>query len=218
MAAKTSKTTNPSDIYANMKALYSPTGSFMSGIQATLDRLGKKTNAQGMSNLIGSGLAGTSMAGNLATAFAEDVAAPQLAEAETRRIGALTDIMGQEANYWAGVNQRNAAAQNQINMMSRPKSNMPSIFDHAQQPSNSSVVNPQPGPSLIQGSGYGQAPSTSSFPSVNVGEVSDSIMPASLRGAVQSEPNWVTINGKKYTQNANGQFVNSAGTPLGLSR
>lgn len=216
MATKTNKaSTKPSDIYAQMKALYSPAGSFMSGIQASLDRLGKKANAQGMSNLIGSGLAGTSMAGNLSTAFAEDVAAPQLLQAESQRIGALTNIMGQEANYYANLPENIYGTTTTI-----APSKMGSIFSQPSSASKDTSYDQRMAEwraGGMSGNNRGGSPS-SSYPSVNVGEVSDSIMPASLRGAVQSEPNWVTINGKKYTQNANGQFVNSAGTPLGLAR
>lgn len=211
------KVTKPSDIYAQMKALYAPEGSFMSGIQASLDRLGKKANAQGMSNLIGSGLAGTSMAGNLATAFAEDVAAPILAQAESERIGRLSDIMGQEANYFANLPENRMGTTTTI----APSRLTSSAFIPASNTRTAAQSDYDARMAAWRAggmSGNNTGSSVSSLPSVNVGEVSDSIMPASLRGAVQTTPNWVTINGKKYTQDANGQFVNAQGIPLGLAR
>jgi hypothetical protein len=205
--------------------LYDQNGSFTSGVQAQLDRLGKKTMASGMANLVNSGMAGTSLPGNMANKFAEETAAPALAGIEAQRISGLagayqnqqqlelqrraglTGVMGQEASYWANLDNQNANRSSQ-NWPQTPLGG--SIFDTSKQ-GGSPGGGSQPGPSLIQGSGFGQ--NQTPYASLNLGEGGNNTLPMSLRSAV--EPNWVTINGKQYQQDPNSGQWN---IPLGMAK
>jgi hypothetical protein len=208
-----------------LKALYAPGGGYTAGIEAQLARLGKKTMATGMSNLVNSGMAGSSLPGNLANKFAEETAAPTLASAEQGRIAGLsgvmnqqaqlelqrraglTGVMGQEASYWANLYNQNANRSS--NWPSTPLGG--SIFD--KQPSGGGSSTPQPqGDTTVYGAGFNHNPS-SAYPSVNVGDTNQSILPSSLRSAI--EPNWVDVNGRRFTEDANGNYM-SGNTPLGL--
>jgi hypothetical protein len=196
--------TKPSDIYAQMKAQYSPTGGYMSGVKSQLDRLGKQSMARGMSNLVSSGLASTTVAGGLANAFAEDVAAPRLAQAETDRIGRLTDIMGQEANYYANLPENRMLSTTTI----APSKLISSAFAQAPQgmtPAQQDYEQQMAAWRNRGMEGNSSAKTSSSLPTLNLGNDSDMAMPQSLRSAMP-EQNWVTINGKKYTADASGNY------------
>jgi len=203
--------TKPSDIYAQMKALYAPGGSYLSGIQAQLDRLGKQSVAKGMSNLVSSGLAGTSVAGGLANAFAEDVAAPRLAQAETERIGRLTDIMGQEASYYANLPENRIGTVTTI----APSKLTSSAFAPVSQGVSRAQQDYEQQMAAWRARGMegNSSAKSSALPTLNLGNNDDIAMPQSLRSAMP-ESNWVTINGKKYTQDTNGQW----NIPLGLAK
>jgi hypothetical protein len=180
--------------------------------------------ASGMSNLINSGMAGTSLPGNLANAFAEETAAPALAGIEAQRISGLADayrnqqqlelqrraglagVMGQEADYWANLNNRNSVIRNNY-----PRTPLGGgIFNTSSTTRNSSSGSSRPsGDTTIYGAGFGQTP----YASLNLGEGPSPTLPMSLRAAV--EPNWVTINGKQYQQDPNSGQWN---IPLGMAK
>ena len=75
--------------------LYGTGQDFMKGVEASLSRLQTKTMSAGMQNLVSSGLAGTTMAGNLASAFAEETVAPALLQANAQRVQSLADLFMQ---------------------------------------------------------------------------------------------------------------------------
>lgn len=84
-------------LYEQAKAIYAPSGKYMAGIEATVERGEKKAVAGGMQGLAAAGLAGTSMMGGLAKKYQEEVAMPTLAAATTQRLQALAGIMSEEA-------------------------------------------------------------------------------------------------------------------------
>ena len=65
-----------SSLYATARRMYAPGGEYMAGTEAGLERGQKKAVATGMQNLAASGMAGTSLAGNIGQMYEEDVAAP----------------------------------------------------------------------------------------------------------------------------------------------
>ena len=47
---------------------------------------------------------------------------------------------------------------------------------------------------------------SSSVPTLNLGSDNDVAMPQSLRSTMTSEPNWVVINGQRFTEGSNGKY------------
>jgi len=76
---------------------YQPGGGYGAGVEAGLDRGRTQSMASGMNALIGSGLAGTTMAAGLGKKYEEEVAAPTRAGVESTRaqnLAALNMAMG----------------------------------------------------------------------------------------------------------------------------
>jgi hypothetical protein len=71
---------------------YRPGGSFGAGIEAGLGRARTRFMSSGMQNLVSAGLAGTTMGAGLAGKFAEEVAAPTIAGAESERARRLSSL------------------------------------------------------------------------------------------------------------------------------
>lgn len=84
-------------LFEQAKEIYAPSGKYMAGIEATVERGEKKAVAGGMQGLAAAGLAGTSMMGGLSKKYQEEVAMPTLAAATTQRLQALAGIMSEEA-------------------------------------------------------------------------------------------------------------------------
>jgi hypothetical protein len=93
-------------LFEQAKAIYAPSGKYMAGIEATVERGEKKAVAGGMQGLAAAGLAGTSMMGGLSKAYQEEVAMPTLARATTQRLAALSGIMSEEAGAEASLAER----------------------------------------------------------------------------------------------------------------
>ena len=84
--------------YQEAMAYYKEGGGFGAGIEAGLERGRTRSMASGMNALIGSGLAGTTMAAGLGKKYEEEVAAPTMAGVESTRaqnLSALNVAMGQ---------------------------------------------------------------------------------------------------------------------------
>ena len=95
-----------SGLLSEAKGLYAPEGDYMAGIEAQLGRGRTRTVAGGMQGLAAAGLASTSMAGGLARKYEEEVAAPTMAQATTRRLAALADLARTEAGFQAQLAPR----------------------------------------------------------------------------------------------------------------
>ncbi len=74
------------------KAYYQSGGGFGKGVEAGLERGRTKAVSAGMQNLVGAGLAGTTMAGGLGMRYEEEVAAPTRAGIESQRAQAISGI------------------------------------------------------------------------------------------------------------------------------
>lgn len=124
------------------RQLYQPGGALTQAAEAQLARVQRSTMAKGMQNLVNSGLAGTTMAGQLSQRFAEEVAAPQMLNVEAQRIGQLGQLHTQEAGAIGGMPgvsygqfaQLSAAAAPRPQAQPQPQSNQPAQRP-AQQPS-----------------------------------------------------------------------------------
>jgi len=99
-----------SGLFKEAKALYAPGGEYMKGIEAELERGGKKAVATGMQGLAAAGLAGTSMMGGLGLKYEEDVATPARSRATTARLGALSSLLQAEAGATASLATRYSAS------------------------------------------------------------------------------------------------------------
>ncbi len=84
-------------LFKEAKAMYAPGGEYMKGIEAQLERGGKKAVATGMQGLAAAGLGGTSMMGGLGLKYEEDVATPARSQATTARLSALSGLLQAEA-------------------------------------------------------------------------------------------------------------------------
>ena len=87
-------------LFEAAKAMYAPSGEFMAGTEAGLERGQTKAVASGMQGLAAAGLAGTSMMGGLGKKYEEDVAAPIRAQATSARIAALAGVMQSQAGAY----------------------------------------------------------------------------------------------------------------------
>lgn len=90
-------------LYDRIIGQYEPGGGFGQGVEARLERLKTQTMASGMQNLVASGLANTTMAANIGTAFAEDVAAPAMLQLEDLRTQRLSAALEGKANLLSMV-------------------------------------------------------------------------------------------------------------------
>lgn len=79
------------------KAQYAPGGGFGKGVEAGLERGRVKAVSAGMQHLVGTGFAGTTMAGGLGLRYEEEVAAPARMGVEERRAQAISGIEMQQA-------------------------------------------------------------------------------------------------------------------------
>ena len=93
-------------LFKEAKAMYAPGGEYMKGIEAQLERGGKKAVATGMQGLAAAGLGGTSMMGGLGLKYEEDVATPARSQATTARLGALSNLLQAEAGATANMATR----------------------------------------------------------------------------------------------------------------
>ena len=94
--------------YQEAMAYYKEGGGFGAGIEAGLERGRTRSMASGMNALIGSGLAGTTMAAGLGKKYEEEVAAPTMAGVESTRaqnLSALNVAMGQAQQGGAQFSQ-----------------------------------------------------------------------------------------------------------------
>ncbi len=170
-------------------AQYASGGDYTKGIEAALARLSKKSVASGMSNLVSSGLAGTTMAGGLANKFAEETAAPALAQAESERAKGLADVYMQSANF---AGQYGDAPTTTTTIA--PSRLTSSAFAPTRAVATAPVSN-RSSQGMLDKYGnpatYGQTKTTS--------RVSQN--PKYRQQDSSQEPNWVVLNGKRYTQN-----------------
>ena len=88
-------------------APYAPGGSFGKGVEAGLVRGKTQSMASGMNALIGSGLAGTTMAAGLGKKYEEEVAAPIRAGVESTRAQNLSALNVSLAQTQQGASQFN---------------------------------------------------------------------------------------------------------------
>ena len=86
-------------------AQYAPGGSYGAGIEAGLVRGKKQSMASGMNALIGSGLAGTTMAAGLGKKYEEEVAAPIRANLEGTRAQSISALNVSLAQAQQGAHQ-----------------------------------------------------------------------------------------------------------------
>ena len=164
-------------------ATYQPGGGYMAGIEAALDRLAKKSVASGMSNLVGSGLAGTTQAGGLYNRFAEETAAPTLAQAQSEASQQLSNINLQKASF-LGSQQPLSLTTIMGKMSGSPQGTQ-----------GSTSVQPQQQPS----SGYITGAKTPQVSSL-MNPAGTSAQTPSLLSAMQPRQNAATVNGVQYTQ------------------
>ena len=73
-------------------AQYGPEGGYGVGVEAALERSGKKALASGMQGLVSAGLAGTTMPAGLGKKFEEEVAMPARAQVEETRAQAIANL------------------------------------------------------------------------------------------------------------------------------
>lgn len=113
-------------MYSAARAQFAPGGGFDAGVRAQLSRVGRQALSAGMQNLVSAGLAGTTQAGQLGHQFAEEVAAPTMAQVETERAHGIAGVYGQQAGAYQQLEQmrqqayQQAAAQaNQYNIAMR---------------------------------------------------------------------------------------------------
>ena len=83
-------------------AQYGPGGGYGVGVEAALERGGKKALASGMQGLVSAGLAGTTMPAGLGKKFEEEVAMPARAQVEETRAQAVANLQ----TAYAGAQQR----------------------------------------------------------------------------------------------------------------
>jgi len=98
---------------------YAPGGSFGAGVEAGLVRGKKQSMASGMNALIGSGLAGTTMAAGLGKKYEEEVAAPIRAGVESTRaqnISALNVSLAQAQQSASQFGQSMEQSQRGMNL------------------------------------------------------------------------------------------------------
>jgi len=142
---------------------YKPGGGFGAGVNEALKRSEKKFMAAGLSGLASAGLAGTTQVAGLGTKFAEEVAAPTLANVETERAQRLSQLntllaqmeqgayeSGQGRNLQRDLAEMSANAQTAIAGMrsvgvpsyeASPQA-LPSLFETASPVTPSSNVRP----------------------------------------------------------------------------
>ena len=150
---------------------YKPGGGFGEGVEAGLKRGRTKSMASGMNALIGSGLAGTTMAAGLGKKYEEEVAAPIMAGVESTRaqnLSALNVSMGQAQQsasqfsqsqalqkYMADLQAKGQAGQlglgyAQLNAQGQPTATIPSYSQPtAVTPGNNNFRVPTVAPSLF---------------------------------------------------------------------
>lgn len=99
-------------------AQYAPGGSFGAGVEAGLVRGKKQSMASGMNALIGSGLAGTTMAAGLGKKYEEEVAAPIRAGVESTRAQNISALNVSLAQAQQGAHQFETQAQQSASQFS----------------------------------------------------------------------------------------------------
>lgn len=82
-----------------------PGGGYGAGVKAALDRTRKKYMASGQQSLISAGLANTTMGAGLSGKFAEEVAAPALANVEGERARLIANLKLALANAEQGATE-----------------------------------------------------------------------------------------------------------------
>jgi len=78
--------------FTEAMAMYEPGGSYGAGVEAALDRTRTKYMASGQQSLVSAGLANTTMGAGLSGKFAEEVAAPTLANVESERARIIANL------------------------------------------------------------------------------------------------------------------------------
>ncbi|KKM74652.1 hypothetical protein LCGC14_1398150 [marine sediment metagenome] len=86
-------------------AYYQPGGGFGKGVEAGLERGRVKAVSAGMQNLVGAGLAGTTMAGGLGMRYEEEVAAPTRLNIEGQRVQAISGIEMTQAGMFQSARE-----------------------------------------------------------------------------------------------------------------
>lgn len=102
------------------KAYYEPGGGYGKGVEAGLERERTQAMSSGMQALVGSGLAGTTMAGGLGKKFAEEVGMPtraRIEETRAERLSAL-DVLKAQLTQGASESAQQRALQEFIARMS----------------------------------------------------------------------------------------------------
>ena len=90
------------------KAYYEPGGGFGKGVEAGLERERTQAMSSGMQSLVGSGLAGTTMAAGLGKKFSEEVGMPTRARIEETRTERLSALDVLKAQLTQGVSESSA--------------------------------------------------------------------------------------------------------------
>jgi hypothetical protein len=168
--------------YDKAAAVYGPQGDYMKGITAALDRLAKKSVAQGQSDLVGSGLAGTSMMGGLYNRFAEEIAAPTLAQAQSEASRQLANISMQKAGF--------LGSQSPLTVTTV----MGNTYGKSPQPTQGSAQ-----PTQQSSSGYITGAKTPQLASLQNPAGTNASIP-SLMSAMNPQPNTAVINGRQVSQ------------------
>ena len=101
-------------------AYYEPGGGFGKGVEAGLERERTQAMSSGMQSLVGSGLAGTTMAAGLGKKFAEEVGVPTRARIEETRAERLSaiDVLKAQLTQGASESAQQRALQEFIARMS----------------------------------------------------------------------------------------------------
>jgi len=102
-------------------AYYKAGGGFGKGVEAQLERGRTRSMASGMNALIGSGLAGTTVAAGLGKKYEEEVAAPTMAGVESTRAEQLANLkiglagaQQQSSEFIQNLNQQAAQSQQSL--------------------------------------------------------------------------------------------------------
>jgi hypothetical protein len=183
--------------------LYGQTGDLMKGVEASLARLGQQTMSAGMHGAISSGLSNSSLPANIASKFAEETAAPVLANANAQRINSLAQAMLEleSMNRQDYANQSGLA--NAYNMNSKALAQQDSQAKEQQELAESqarAVRNAASAASKAQ-STMVVGKSANKPITTNVGSLLSSV---GGQSQATNEPSYMVVNGQKFVMGDDG--------------
>lgn len=196
-------------LYEQARAQFAPGGAYTKGVEAAVARQGEKAMSSGMQNLVSSGLAGSTMSGSLGNKFAEEVAAPALASAESERATNLANLDMQYANM--------------LNQLEQSKTQTDTARgNYQQQGSITAAMANKPRTSVID-TGYADRMAASKVTTGSGGKKVPQVM-AILSGAGTKTSgstsdysplaNTMKVNGQTYTYGTDGLLRNAMGQDI----